>query len=176
MSAESEPNDAQEGIWLSLAGGCPDRRASPRGQGSLRHRRADDDLRVDPRRPRARASAEAVVRLERAGYVNVGKTNSTSSPTASPRRTPLRNRSEPDRARTDSRRLQRRPGRRARRRARRRSAGPTRAARSASPLPAAGSSASSRATASSLSTAASRSHRRSTTPGRWPARRDCRRC
>ena len=51
-------------------------RAQARRQGPLRHGRADDDLRLDRlRRPRARADAEAVTRLEAAGYANVGKTN-----------------------------------------------------------------------------------------------------
>jgi aspartyl-tRNA(Asn)/glutamyl-tRNA(Gln) amidotransferase subunit A len=76
MSAEGEPNDAQEGIWLARPEPVPtdgvslavkdlfDTAGLTTTYGSI--------LFADhvPER-----SAEAVVRLERAGYVNVGKTN-----------------------------------------------------------------------------------------------------
>jgi aspartyl-tRNA(Asn)/glutamyl-tRNA(Gln) amidotransferase subunit A len=76
MSAESEPNDAHEGIWLARPGVAPTHGSSlavkdlfdtaglTTTYGSI--------LFADhvPER-----SAEAVVRLEDAGYVNVGKTN-----------------------------------------------------------------------------------------------------
>ena len=76
MSAESEPNDAQEGIWLARPEAVPtdgislavkdlfDTAGLTTTYGSI--------LFADhvPER-----SAEAVVRLERVGYVNVGKTN-----------------------------------------------------------------------------------------------------
>ena len=76
MSAESEPNDAHEGIWLARPGAIPthgrslavkdlfDTAGLTTTYGSI--------LFADhvPER-----SAEAVVRLESAGYVNVGKTN-----------------------------------------------------------------------------------------------------
>jgi aspartyl-tRNA(Asn)/glutamyl-tRNA(Gln) amidotransferase subunit A len=76
MSAESEPNDAHEGIWLARPGAVPthgislavkdlfDTAELTTTYGSI--------LFADhvPER-----SAEAVVRLERAGYLNVGKTN-----------------------------------------------------------------------------------------------------
>ena len=76
MSAESERNDAQEGIWLARPEAVPtdgislavkdlfDTAGLTTTYGSI--------LFADhvPER-----SAEAVVRLERAGYVNVGKTN-----------------------------------------------------------------------------------------------------
>jgi aspartyl-tRNA(Asn)/glutamyl-tRNA(Gln) amidotransferase subunit A len=76
MSAESEPNDAQEGIWLARP------EAAPTDGISLAVKDLFDTAGLTttygsilfashvPER-----SAEAVVRLERAGYVNVGKTN-----------------------------------------------------------------------------------------------------
>jgi aspartyl-tRNA(Asn)/glutamyl-tRNA(Gln) amidotransferase subunit A len=76
MRAESEPNDAYEGIWLARPEGLP-----PDGT-SLAVKDLFDTAGLTttygsilfadhvPER-----SAEAVVRLERAGYVNVGKTN-----------------------------------------------------------------------------------------------------
>jgi aspartyl-tRNA(Asn)/glutamyl-tRNA(Gln) amidotransferase subunit A len=76
MSAEREPNDAHEGIWLARPSALPSHGVSlavkdlfdtaglTTTYGSILFA---DHL---PER-----SAEAVVRLERAGYVNVGKTN-----------------------------------------------------------------------------------------------------
>lgn len=76
MSAESEPNDPQEGIWLALPEAVPtdgislavkdlfDTAGLTTTYGSI--------LFADHVPGR---SAEAVVRLERAGYVDVGKTN-----------------------------------------------------------------------------------------------------
>ena len=54
----------------------PATRAPARGQGPVRHGRGPHDVRLGGlRRPRPGRSAEAVVRLEAAGWVNVGKAN-----------------------------------------------------------------------------------------------------
>ena len=155
-------------------------RHAARGQGSLRHGRADDDVRLDRlRRARARADgrggAPARGRRLRERRQDEPARVRLRDHLGEP---PLRDGAEP-----------RVPGRMAggssggsaaalaagpRRRGAR---APTRAARSGSPPRAAGSSASSRATGSSRSRAASRSRRASTTQGRWRERSaSARRC
>ena len=123
MSAESERNDAQQGIWLARPEAVPtdgislavkdlfDTAGLTTTYGSI--------LFADhvPER-----SAEAVVRLERAGYVNVGKTNLHEFAYGVTSQNPHFGTVPNPRAGTDSRRLQRWLGRRTRGRARRRSA------------------------------------------------------
>jgi aspartyl-tRNA(Asn)/glutamyl-tRNA(Gln) amidotransferase subunit A len=76
MSAESEPSDAQEGIWLARP------EASPTDGISLAVKDLFDTAGLTTTYGSIlfadhvpEQSAEAVVRLQRAGYVNVGKTN-----------------------------------------------------------------------------------------------------
>ena len=155
-----------DAIFLARPAGR--RPASRRGQGSLRHGRPDDDVRLgDLRRPRARGDRRGRRPLEAAGYANVGKTNLHEFAYGTTSREPaLRHRAEPAS----------RPGAIAGGSSGGSAAalaagladaalGTTRAARSGSRPPAAASSASSRPSASSRSTAASRSRRASTTPG-----------
>ena len=115
-------------------------------------------------------TAEAVRRLEAAGYVDVGKTNlhefaygtTSENPHFGTGAEPARARAASPAARAAAPRRRSRPGSPTPRSA------PTPAARSGSPPRAAASSASSRPTGSCRSRAASRSRRASTTPGRWP--------
>ena len=161
---------ALDGIFITeLGGGAAGR---PRGQGSLRHGRRADDVRLGGvRRPRAgrdgRGGAAA-----RGGRLRERRQDEPARVRlrrhlAEP---PLRHRPEPGAARAA-----RRAARAAARRRRSPPASPTPrsaptpAARSGSRRRAAGSSASSRPTGSCRSTASSRSRRASTTPGRWRA-------
>ena len=159
---------------LPRAAGARRRRDPARGQGSLRHGRARDDVRLgDLRRPRAARDGRggAAGSRRRATRTSARRT-CTSSPTAITSQNPhfgtVPNPLAPGRLAGGSSggsaaALAAGPRRR---RARHRLA----AARSGSRPPGAASSASSRRTGSSRSTAASRSRRASTTPGRWRAR------
>ena len=157
MSAESEPNDAPEGIWLARLSAVPTRHLARR-RDLFDTAEADDDLRVDPfRRPRPRTERRSGRPPRKRRLPQRRQDERHEVRLRRPAEPALQD--QPDRARADRRAPAAAPPPRSLRGSRTPRSAPTPAARSGSPPPAAGSSASSRRTGSSRSTAASPSRR-----------------